>query len=306
VLQRLGLFSVERGARDAPAKRYAIDVVKAHKNVMVIFPEGEIFYLNESVQPFHSGAIDIGMRAIVESRNVQPDWTAYIIPMAIKYTYNQPMQRILDQRVRRMEVRLAQHAIERELHKRIDNLLTDVVKNEESKHNIQQSDSERMKALSDRLKSARHAILASIEQKHTAMYNAQSRTIDRAWQLGAHLRQKMESRKFSHTQQLQIRNDIQDLREVAELTSFRPEYWESSSSTDRLAEVILKLEREIFQIKRPHQLARRDVYIRIGEPIDLGQFLAAYQEDPHSLRHKLAEQLRTTVQLHIDEVAQKV
>ena len=65
-LQRLGAFSVERGGHNEVAKRFAIDVVKRGEEVLVIFPEGEIYYLNDLVQPFKSGAVEIGMQAVVE------------------------------------------------------------------------------------------------------------------------------------------------------------------------------------------------------------------------------------------------
>ena len=64
--ERLGSFSVERGGHNEVAKRFAIDVVKRGQEVLVIFPEGEIYYLNDLVQPFKSGAVEIGMQAVVE------------------------------------------------------------------------------------------------------------------------------------------------------------------------------------------------------------------------------------------------
>ena len=90
-LQRLGAFSVERGGQNEEAKRYAIDAVKRGQEVLVVFPEGEIYYLNDLVQPFKSGVVDIGMQAVVEARRTRPDWTAYLVPMAIKYRYRQPI-----------------------------------------------------------------------------------------------------------------------------------------------------------------------------------------------------------------------
>ena len=105
-LQRLGAFSVERGGQNEEAKRYAIEVVKRGREVLVIFPEGEIYYLNDLVQPFKSGVVDIGMQAVVEARRTRPDWTAYLVPMAIKYRYRQPIAPILERRTRSMEQRL--------------------------------------------------------------------------------------------------------------------------------------------------------------------------------------------------------
>ena len=42
-------------AHNEQAKRYAIDAVKQGRELLVIFPEGEIYYLNDLVQPFKSG-----------------------------------------------------------------------------------------------------------------------------------------------------------------------------------------------------------------------------------------------------------
>ena len=67
-------FSVERGGNNEVAKRYAIDVVKRGREVLVSFPEGEIYYLNDLVQPFKSGVIEIGMQALVEMRQEKPEW----------------------------------------------------------------------------------------------------------------------------------------------------------------------------------------------------------------------------------------
>jgi hypothetical protein len=36
--------------------------------VLVIFPEAEIYYLNDLVQPFPSGAVAFGMQGVVEAR----------------------------------------------------------------------------------------------------------------------------------------------------------------------------------------------------------------------------------------------
>ena len=105
-LQRLGSFSIERGGHNEEAKRYAIDVVKRGREVLVIFPEGEIYYLNDLVQSFKSGVVEIGMQAVVEQRQAQPDWTTYLVPMAIKYRYRQPIGPVLEHKTRLMEQNL--------------------------------------------------------------------------------------------------------------------------------------------------------------------------------------------------------
>ena len=84
--------------------------------------------------------------------------------------------------------------------------------------------------------------------------------------------------------------------------SWQPSYVDLDPSQERLAEMVLKLEREVYGIKRPRQLANRDVFLRIGEPIDLGQFVPSYLEDPHATCHAVAEKLRAVIQALIDDI----
>jgi hypothetical protein len=69
-----------------------------------------------------------------------------------------------------------------------------------------------------------------------------------------------------------------------------------------MAEMVLKLEREVYGSKRPRQLANRDVFLRIGDPIELGRFVPCYLEDPQAVRHRVAEQVRDVIQNLIDAI----
>ncbi|MBS1991562.1 MAG: 1-acyl-sn-glycerol-3-phosphate acyltransferase [Cyanobacteria bacterium SZAS LIN-3] len=293
-LQGIGYFSVERGGHDTAAKRYAIDVVSGGRDALVIFPEGEIFYLNESLQPFHSGAIDIGMQAIIERRKSDPVWTSYILPISIKYRYAEPIKNILQKRVEKMERTLHQDRSGHELSKRLRLLQAKLLAQEEAAYHIS-PDADRLAKLTVRIEHARRTILEQVEEKNTSSYNSQARTIDQAWQVGAHLREKLEG-NLSPDEEKEIKAELAALTEVEQLVSWQPQYVETKPSEDRMAEMVLKLERELYRIKRPKQLARRNVYLRIAEPIDLSQYLDEYLVNPHAVRHKMAEQLRDTIQ----------
>ena len=57
---------------------------------------------------------------------------------------------------------------------------------------------------------------------------------------------------------------------------WQPNYVDLDPSEERLAEMVIKLEREVYGFRRPRQMAKRDVFLRIGDPIDLGQFASDY------------------------------
>lgn len=300
-LQGIGYFSVERGGHDTSAKNYAVDIVAGGQDVLVIFPEGEIFYLNESLQPFHSGAVDIGMQAIIKQRKINADsnWTAYILPVSIKYSYAEPISAILQKRVTRMERALHQDLSAHALNKRLRLIQAKLLAREEQAYHIS-PDASRLAKLSVRIEHARRTILEQVEEKNTDSFNRQAATIDQAWQVSAHLREKLGAR-LTAAEEKELKEELAALTEVAQLVSWQPQYVESKPTEDRMAEMVLKLERELYRIKRPKQLAKRNVYLRLAEPIDLCQYLEEYQKEPHVVRHKVAEQLRDTIQALINK-----
>lgn len=294
-LQRLGAFSVKRGSHDKTAVNYAKEVVKQGEDVLLIFPEGEIYYLNERIQPFHSGAVDICLQAIVERRKEDPNWTAYIVPMAIKYHYDDSIEAELERRIAQMEQELSLKPGSAPLVDRVLEIQKTLLSKEESIYQIPE-DVTTAKELTDELITAERAILEEVMEKHPELeVTSHGSTIDKAWQLEAELRKAIEAEKDA-TKKRKLQLDLIALREVAQLTSWHPNYYVKDPSPDRLAEVVMKLEREILRVQRPKQLASRTVAIKIAEPIDMSKHLDDYATDPHGVRHDVSQKLQDTIQ----------
>ncbi len=293
VLQRLGHFSVKRGTHDNLAKDYAIKTVQQGNDVLVIFPEGEIFYLNENVQPFHTGAVEICLQAIVEKRKADPNWTAFILPMVIKYHYNQNIEKELDKRLADMESRLMLKTSGKALVERLHAIQETLVEREERSYSLaidNKSD------LAQKLQLTKESILSAVEKKHQDLnVSAQGQTLDQVWQLEAELKELIDKQTNTSGRQ-EIEQDLASLAEAAQLASWRPSYYPANASYDRLAEGILKAERELYRIKRPRQLASRQVLVKLAEPINMGEHVGNYIQDPHAVRHNLTEQLHEQIQ----------
>lgn len=299
-LQRLGHFSVERGAHDARAKDFAIDVLKQGRDVLVIFPEGEIFYLNEVVQPFHTGAIDLSMQALVAGRQLDPGFNSYIVPVALKYHYDSSIESVLGKRIGQLEAHLSLRQGSASLPERLHTIQKTLIAQEEKAHGLGNEVS--AEDLQDEIISARRSILSKVQQKYNEPAEPdRRRTIDQAWELGAELRERLAEQTDAN-QKSAIEKDIATLQEVAQLTSWNPHYYENTTSFDRMAEVVYKLERELYRVKRPRQMATRDVFVKIAEPIELGEFLADYQSDAHAVRSHLTENLQAKIQSLLDEM----
>jgi 1-acyl-sn-glycerol-3-phosphate acyltransferase len=301
-LQRLGHFSVERGAHDVQAKDFAVNVIKQGQDILVIFPEGEIFYLNEAVQPFHSGAIEIGMQAILHHRQTDPNWTTYLVPMAIKYHHSEPIEGILEKRIAKMEARLSLKSTSASLPERLRALQRLLIEREGIMHHVK-FDASRAQNLTQEIITTQNAILSEIEQKLHQSPESRRQPIDESWQLSAEIKDSLEQQTDSK-HKAELLQDIASLEEVAQLSSWKPQYYsDANASLDRLAEAVLKLERELYRIKRPRQLANRNVFVKLAEPIDLGPYFADYLKDPHSVRHNITSQLQAKIQSLIDELA---
>ena len=303
-LQRLGAFSVERGGKNEEAKRYAINLVKRGQEFLVIFPEGEIFYLNDLVQPFKSGAVDIGMQAVVESQRTESNWTAYLIPLAIKYRFRKPIRHILERRIRRMEQYLFLRKSGLSFQKRMEHIVADLLHRQELAHDLKPA-SDRLTELGERVQEVREAILYEIEEKYAGpTVSSQAQPTDRAWRLSSHLKSLLtQMGRISTTIQEQIHIDLAALKRIVQMGSWQPQYVDLDPSQERLAEMVLKLEREVYQIPRPRQLANRGVFLRLGESIDLGCFVSAYLNDAQSVRHDVAKRLHDRIQELINTMA---
>jgi 1-acyl-sn-glycerol-3-phosphate acyltransferase len=305
-LQRLGAFSVERGGpHNEEAKRYAIEVVMRGRDVLVIFPEGEIYYLNDLVQPFKSGAVDIGLQAAIEARRTRPDWTAYLVPMALRYRYREPIGPILERKIRSMEQVLSIRNVGLSLQRRLAQLMADLLSRHELAHHLRPV-ADRLTELGERVQEVRKAILAETEERYarTAAVR-QVQTMDRAWQLSSYLRGLLAKKGTGAGEDReQVRSDLASSESVARMAGWQPQYTADDPSQERLAEMVIKLEREVYGTKRPRQLARRDLFLRIGVPIDISRDIPEYLQDPHAVRRRVAEQLRDEIQ-HLLESASR-
>jgi len=127
--------------------------------------------------------------------------------------------------------------------------------------------------------------------------------MDRTWRLSSFLRSLLsQGRKYSDQSRAGFHNDLAALKRIAQMGSCQPHYVDLDPSQERLAEMVLKLEREVYGSKRPRQLAKRDVFVRIGDPIDLGRFVPCYLQDQQTVRRRVAEQLRDVIQNLIDGI----
>ena len=305
-LQHLGGFSVERGGNDQTARHYAVEVIKKNSDALVMFPEGEVSYLNDLVQPFKTGVIHMDLQAIAEAQETNPLWTAYLLPIAIKYRYRKPIKLILDKKIRAIEKHLLIRASFFTFQEKIIRIMAKILKRQ-TLINRTQNVSKQINQLKEQLRKVQAAILSKIQVKYPQLQiDPQALLVDRAQQTISFLREQLNRKElFNLKNRIQFQKDIEDLKETIQMAGWQPQYIGLAPSEERLAEIIMKLEREVFKLKRPRPLGNRDVFMHIGNPLDLSRYLKSYQKNPSAISHQLAEELHDNIQSLIEKELKK-
>ena len=148
--------------------------------------------------------------------------------------------------------------------------MADLLRRQELAHHLKPT-ADRLTDLGERVQEVRKAILSQAEVRYAAATAGPvAQTMDRAWRLSSYLRGLLaRGGPFGGEDGVQARTDLASSESVAWMGGWQPLYTDEGPSQERLAETVIKLEREVYQTKRPRQLARRDLFLRIGEPIDV-------------------------------------
>ncbi len=300
-LERMGGFSVERGGNDQTAMRYAVDVVRQGQGALVLFPEGEISYLNDLMQPFKAGAVHAGLQAIAETRVTYPAWTAYLVAVIIKYRYCRPIGAVLKKKISAIERRLQIHANLFTFQEKIIGIMSKLLKLPRPE-SADAMTGAHLAQLKEEVRQAQTALLTKIETKYPQFEAIPAaELVKRARKIMSFLRDRLVQKKlFTPGTRQQLQQDIKDIRTTIQMASWQPQYIDLTPSEERLAETVMKLERQVFMIKRPPALGRRDIFVRFITPLDLGCYAEAYRKDPHAVSLQVSEELRGRMQAMIN------
>ncbi len=304
-MTRVGCFSVERGAADTKAREHAIETIKRAKEALVMFPEGEIYYLNDQVQPFKTGAVRLGFEALQEIQRTDPVASVYILPAAIKYSYQKPIAEALKQRLQQLENKIQLNPGTQEIQARLTLLMKHVMERYRMKSPLSGPWVSRWNRMTEDISAWRSSILTRFEKKYAQIWDRPAQQLmDRAYRLIAGIRERMSKETGADaSRQRELHRDLSDLKRTVWFASWAPQYHENKPSAERLAESVIKLEREIMGTPRPKPLGKRSVRIQIGELVNLGAFAREYEMDEKSACRKITDKLQKTIQGMIENAS---
>jgi 1-acyl-sn-glycerol-3-phosphate acyltransferase len=274
VLQRSGAFSVDREGADLASIKTAMNLLRACRYPLVIFPEGEIYHHHEALDVLNEGVATILLRA---AEKLPDNKRSYAIPTAIRITHDAVVAETFSSRMDQLEQRITwKPKSDIDIVERIYRLGSALlsIKEEEFTGESQKGD------LVQRIQGLQQFLVEEVERKY-GLDHASDTIPFRIKILRQVIRKELTDTDKPPTQEREAAlYDDQDRVFVAkQLYSYPGQYLRENPSIDRIAETILKLEEDILE--KEIYPAPRQADITFGKPIDVADFL-----DTHHLNVK--------------------
>jgi 1-acyl-sn-glycerol-3-phosphate acyltransferase len=269
VMQRMGAFSVDREGVDRRAIRQACDLLLGGQT-LVVFPEGEIYRLNERLTPLMEGVAFIAcsaQRGLEKANSASKVW---LTPVAIRYRYLDDIRPKLMATMDRLEARLLWKSPPGQpLPERIarfgEVLLT--IKEKEQLGRSCENEGD----LPARIRCLIEVLLERLETKHLGRSPSGDTTPLRVKALRRSLLERWTDEKAPPEERDAARQALDEVHLVLQLYSHPGDYLREQPTIERMAETIDKFEEDIEGAIRPK--GRRRAEVAFGEPIDMQQRL---------------------------------
>jgi hypothetical protein len=273
LLQHMGVFSVDREGCDRRAIRQATNLLASGQSV-VIFPEGEIYHLNEKLTPLREG---VAFMAATAQRDLEKSGSparVWMLPTCIRYRFDEDITRPLERAAAILEKRLLIGPRPASpLHQRIFHLGEVLLTLKEKQHLGRSNES--AGELPARLRQLSEHVLARREQEHLGRTNSDESVPVRVKKLRQKLLESACDESDSAARISQpIRDALADVHLALQLWSYPGDYLTSNPTPERMAETLEKFVEDMDNVyAKP--IGRRIATVTIGHPIDVKQFMPA-------------------------------
>ena len=307
VMQWMGGFSVNRGGENAKCQQFAKDVIKQRLYDLLVFPEGEVYLLNDLVMPFKPGVAMLALEVASENRKEErSDRPVIIVPVAIKYQYLEDVMPALDRVASGLEVTLFGERRSGRLYDRIYAIGVELLTRREQEWGLR---SDPAWDVYERLHHVQAFLLESLERRYLERVRDDF-PFDRARRLILHVLEELEALRvqldlsaYEQTARTaDLQRDLLRAQAAARSVSFADDYLISRPTPERMAETLTKLEREIRGRDVVLPKVKRSAMISISTPVDVRSYLAGFEA--RGTRKEtilgLTKDLQTSIQTLID------
>jgi hypothetical protein len=305
--QHLGVYSVVRGACDRESFKTTRRLIIEGKKKLVIFPEGEISRQNDTLMALESGVAQMSFWALEELQKTQPAEPIFLLPLAIKYTYRGDVRAELDESLAALEDELKlERSNGASLYSRLRRVSEQVLATLEQQYGFKYgSDAD----LNYRIVELRSFILKNIanylqtelplDQNQLDWIRILRNSLDDF--IYADESQLSDYEKKVHEEKTdKISGFYRDLDRVVNFISIYDGYLKDRMTQERFADVVARLETEVFGKTEPK--GPRLVRVDIGKPVNLLELYPAYKSKKRATVHKVNEDLAAQISSMIESL----
>jgi hypothetical protein len=260
ILRQHGCFSIDREGTDIAALRQAREILRSEPYPLAIFPEGEVYHLNDRVTPFREGPAAIALMAAKKSSR-----PISCVPCAMTYRYAQDPTPELQELMSRLEAALTwRPRPDLQLHQRIYHLAEGITALKEIE--ILGSTSEGR--LPDRIQVLIEFLLGRLEARH-GLSSASATVPERVKAARRHVIKCLEDVTADSGEAALLHEELDDLFLVVQAFSYPGDYVAESPCVERMAETLDKFEEDLLGMPTASIRGTRRADVVFGEPLIL-------------------------------------
>ncbi|MEC8929358.1 MAG: 1-acyl-sn-glycerol-3-phosphate acyltransferase [Verrucomicrobiota bacterium] len=295
VMQRIGAFSVDREGSDRQALKEAIGTLAEGREPLTIFPEGNVYLMNDRLTPFLDGPSYIAFKAQQQAGADQP---VLAVPVSIKVTHltNQrdTLRRLLRGLAEEIDADVDSHPVEGVYRVGL-NLLSRKLR--EHGHIPPQGNGHEPPEV---LRQAAELLIERLEERMELEPREADDLVDRVRRLRLRIHQIRLSPERAEEQDLAAAW-AGDAILAFRILTYAGDYLSEKPTLDRFGETVEKmLEDYRSRIITPY--GDRSALMRFGRPINVSRRMADYEREPRRAMEAFTRDCERAVQEGIDQL----
>lgn len=287
-LQWSGVFSVDRDGPDLSAIKTAIQLLEESGQPLVMFPEGEIYHHHRRIDPLNEGVASILLKA---AKRLKQGRQAWLVPVAMRFFHPPEIEATFSDRLSRLEDRIGWTPKPKmQVVERVVRLATGMLALKETEFLGVAGAGE----IKDRLTALCENLLSEVESRYPKDARATTPP-ERVRALRYRIRRRLldEQQPPEGAEREILLEDLDRVFTALQAHSYIGDYVSIDPSMDRTAEMIMKLEEDLFGF--PEYPVERSARVDAGEAIAVSEGIEAGEwsgkEGPAKLTRHLEEQL---------------
>ena len=301
LFQRMGGYSVRRGAPDRAAIRTTRRLLAEEDRKVVVFPEGVTYEHNDLLLPFQPGVIQIGFWVLEDLEKLGKDVRLPIVPVAIKYLLIGDARPAIASRLPALERAVGLPVSpEGNLYRRLRIVGERVLERLEREFGLSPAPAA---PLAERIAAAKDHVLTHVARELDAHPPPGAPPAERmhfldnalAAYVAEYAQSDIEYERRLHRRRLEVAAPLAgDLRRLYNFLAVSDGYVAAGMTAERFLEVLSQLEVEVLgrQDRRLHCRA----VLRVGEVLELGEFFAQYRQNKRAAVTAATAALRCRMQ----------